>query len=215
MRTRTRVQLHSILLLVLIVKLSIPVCVDVPSDTEAVVGTAMKLTCIACMKREEVNAKTKVDWYYVSPENKTEHIFKFNEQHSEGIGEWKGRLMWNGSKDLQELSISILNVTMDDAGIYNCVVFRQFSFDFYSPSDTKYLQINLVVKEEASDDTTAIYSEIMMYVLLVFLTFWLLVEMVYCYRKISKSDEQAQDTATNYLAIPSENKENLGVPVTE
>lgn len=47
----------------------------------------------------------------------------------------------------------------------------------------------------ASDDPTAFYSEIMMYVLLVFLTFWLLVEMVYCYRKISKSDEQAQDTA--------------------
>lgn len=47
----------------------------------------------------------------------------------------------------------------------------------------------------ASEDTTALYSEIMMYVLLVFLTFWLLVEMVYCYRKISKSDEQAQDTA--------------------
>lgn len=47
----------------------------------------------------------------------------------------------------------------------------------------------------ASEDTTAIYSEIMMYVLLVFLTFWLLVEMVYCYRKISKSDDQAQDTA--------------------
>lgn len=46
-----------------------------------------------------------------------------------------------------------------------------------------------------SKDTAALYSEIMMYVLLVFLTFWLLVEMVYCYRKISKSDEQAQDTA--------------------
>lgn len=47
----------------------------------------------------------------------------------------------------------------------------------------------------ATKDLTAIYSEIMMYVLLVFLTFWLLVEMVYCYRKISKSDELAQDTA--------------------
>lgn len=47
----------------------------------------------------------------------------------------------------------------------------------------------------ASEDLTALYSEIMMYVLLVFLTFWLLVEMVYCYRKISKSDEQAQDSA--------------------
>jgi len=47
----------------------------------------------------------------------------------------------------------------------------------------------------ASQDIAALYSEIMMYVLLVFLTFWLLVEMIYCYRKISRSDEQAQDSA--------------------
>lgn len=47
----------------------------------------------------------------------------------------------------------------------------------------------------ASQDITALYSQIMMYVLLVFLTFWLLVEMIYCYRKISKSDDQAQDNA--------------------
>lgn len=53
----------------------------------------------------------------------------------------------------------------------------------------------LVLCSTASEDTTAFYSEILMYVLLVFLTFWLLVEMVYCYRKISKSDEQNQDTA--------------------
>lgn len=47
----------------------------------------------------------------------------------------------------------------------------------------------------ASEDPTALYSEITMYILLVFLTLWLLVEMIYCYRKISKSDEQAQDSA--------------------
>lgn len=47
----------------------------------------------------------------------------------------------------------------------------------------------------ASLDATALYSEITMYVLLVFLTSWLLVEMVYCYRKISRSDEQTQDAA--------------------
>ncbi|XP_052323166.1 sodium channel subunit beta-3 isoform X5 [Oncorhynchus keta] len=195
MRTRIRVIMYSLLLLVLVVQVSRPVCVDVPSETEAVVGNPMKLTCISCMKREE--------------------IYLFDGHPRELEGPWRGRLVWNGSKDLQELSISILNVTMNDTGTYNCVVFRQFEFDSYSHSVTKTLVINLVVREEASDDTTALYSEIMMYVLLVFLTCWLLVEMVYCYRKISKSDEQAQDTATNYLAIPSENKDNLGVPVTE
>lgn len=53
----------------------------------------------------------------------------------------------------------------------------------------------LCVCSTATGDAAALYSEIMMYVLLVCLTFWLLVEMVYCYRKISKSDEQALDTA--------------------
>lgn len=47
----------------------------------------------------------------------------------------------------------------------------------------------------ASPDPTALYSEITMYLLLVFLTSWLLVEMVYCYRKISRSDEQTPDAA--------------------
>lgn len=42
-----------------------PVCVDVPSETEAVLGTPMKLTCIACLRREEIKAKTRVDWYYM------------------------------------------------------------------------------------------------------------------------------------------------------
>ena len=41
-------------------------CVDVPSLTEAVLGKSMKLTCISCMKREEVKAKTRVDWYYMA-----------------------------------------------------------------------------------------------------------------------------------------------------
>lgn len=39
-------------------------CVDATSDTEAVLGSPMKLTCISCMKREEISAQTKVNWYY-------------------------------------------------------------------------------------------------------------------------------------------------------
>ena len=46
------------------------VCVDPNAQaqneiqTEAVVGNPMKLTCISCMKREEIEAVTKVNWYY-------------------------------------------------------------------------------------------------------------------------------------------------------
>ncbi|XP_019943580.1 sodium channel regulatory subunit beta-3 isoform X2 [Paralichthys olivaceus] len=174
-----------------------PVCVDVPSATEAVLGKSMMLTCIFCMKREEIKAKTRVDWYYM-PTNEKDipktHIYKYEKDvPSQLDGPFKGRLTWNGSYDLQEVSIEIHNVTYNDSGIYECHVVRDF--DYFTHSVYVVKNITLKVKEKASNEAAALYSEIMMYVLLVFLTLWLLVEMVYCYRKISNSDEQAQDTA--------------------
>lgn len=47
-----------------------PVCVEVLSETEAVLGESMKLTCIACLKREEIKAKTQVNWYYMPTKEK-------------------------------------------------------------------------------------------------------------------------------------------------
>lgn len=44
------------------------------------------------------------------------------------------------------------------------------------------------------DDFTSVLSGIMMYILLAFLTLWLLVEVVYCYRKISKAEEVTQES---------------------
>nr|XP_057936621.1 sodium channel subunit beta-3 isoform X4 [Doryrhamphus excisus]XP_057936622.1 sodium channel subunit beta-3 isoform X4 [Doryrhamphus excisus] len=175
----------------------------------------MKLTCISCMKREEVKAKTHVDWYYMPKveknqgENDKTLIYKYEvDLPVEVDGPFKGRLAWNGSQDLQDISISILNVTYNDSGVYECHVLREFEFGSFTPSAFMMKNITLKVKEEASLDTAALYSEVMMYVLLVFLTFWLLIEMVYCYRKISRSDMQTQDTATDYLAVPSEQKDN-------
>ncbi|XP_040901446.1 sodium channel subunit beta-3 isoform X2 [Toxotes jaculatrix] len=198
MVTQARGHLHTLILLTFVVHLSQPVCVDVPSATEAVLGKSMMLTCISCLKREEVKAKTLVNWYYRPKSDDTQktQIYKYeNMTPIELDGPFKGRVTWNGSQDLQDVSIEILNVTYNDSGIYECHVRREFEFSFFTPSVSIMKNITLTVKEKASDDTTALYSEIMMYVLLVFLTFWLLVEMVYCYRKISKSDEQAQDTA--------------------
>uniref|UniRef100_UPI0037E8CF06 sodium channel regulatory subunit beta-3 isoform X2 n=1 Tax=Semicossyphus pulcher TaxID=241346 RepID=UPI0037E8CF06 len=201
MLTQTRVHLQTLVLLILVVHLSQQVCVDVPSATEAVLGKPMKLTCISCLKREEIKAKTRVDWYYMPYKEKDmpldrTHIYKYEDDSAQEVdGPYKGRLTWNGSQDLQDVSIQIINVTYNDSGVYECHVYREFEFDFFTPSVFLIKDIKLKVKEQASRDTTALYSEIMMYVLLVFLTFWLLVEMVYCYRKISKSDEQAQDTA--------------------
>uniref|UniRef100_A0A3Q1H8V5 Sodium channel regulatory subunit beta-3 n=1 Tax=Acanthochromis polyacanthus TaxID=80966 RepID=A0A3Q1H8V5_9TELE len=222
MISQYRVQLQTLVLVIFVVHPSRPVCVDVPSETEAVLGKPMRLTCISCMKREEVKAKTRVDWYYMPKEadknitSERTHIYRYEDSNPVDLeGPFQGRLKWNGSQDLQDVSILIQNVSYNDSGLYECTVLREFEFGFFTPSFSKTKNIMLNVKEKATDDTTAIYSEIMMYVLLVFLTFWLLVEMVYCYRKISKSDEQAQDTATNYLAIPSEQKDNPAAPVTE
>ncbi|XP_049930417.1 sodium channel subunit beta-3 isoform X1 [Epinephelus moara] len=225
MVTHTRVHLQTLALLVFVVRLSRPVCVEVPSETDAVLGKPMKLTCISCMKREEIEAKTHVDWFFTPDKDNDKdqdnlpekiHIYKYDiDTPSDSDGPFKNRLTWNGSQDLQDISIQITNVTFNDSGTYECQIHREFKFDFFTPSITALKKIELKVKQQAANDPTALYSEIMMYVLLVFLTFWLLVEMVYCYRKISKSDEQAQDTATNYLAIPSEQKDNPAAPVTE
>ncbi|XP_026869456.1 sodium channel subunit beta-3 isoform X1 [Electrophorus electricus] len=215
MITQTRVLLHFLSLLIFAVRECRPVCVDAVSDTEAVLGRPMKLTCVSCMKREEISAETRVNWYYTGPDDDRQSIFLYDGRPRDLEGPWKGRLQWNGSKDLQDVSISIIKIRLNDSGRYECVVHRQFSFNLYTPSMEKRVEIKLVVKEKASTDSTAWYSEIMMYVLLVFLTFWLLVEMIYCYRKISKSDEQTQDSATDYLAIPSENKETPAPAVME
>ncbi|XP_037632309.1 sodium channel subunit beta-3 isoform X1 [Sebastes umbrosus] len=221
MVTQTRVHLQTLVLLFSVVHLSRPVCVDVPSETDAVQGYPMKLTCISCLKRDELKAKTRVDWYFMPntekdvPPDKT-HIYKYDVDRTVELdGPFKGRLTWNGSQDLQDLSIQIINVTFNDSGVFECHVVRTFEFDYFTPSFSVIRDIKLKVKEKATKDPAALYSEIMMYVLLVCLTLWLLIEMVYCYRKISKSDEQTQDTATNYLAIPSEQKDNPAAPVTE
>uniref|UniRef100_A0A8C3A379 Sodium channel regulatory subunit beta-3 n=1 Tax=Cyclopterus lumpus TaxID=8103 RepID=A0A8C3A379_CYCLU len=179
-----------------------PVCVDVPSETDAVLGKSMKLTCIYCMKRDEIKAKTRVNWYFKPNEEKGNSSNKTHVGPIELDGPFKGRLAWNGSQDLQDVSIQIINVTYNDSGIYECNVSREFEFDFFKPSAFLVKKIQLKVKAKATGNAAALYSEIMMYVLLVCLTFWLLVEMVYCYRKISQSDEQSA-TATEWVHIMS------------
>uniref|UniRef100_A0A8B9HRJ3 Sodium channel regulatory subunit beta-3 n=1 Tax=Astyanax mexicanus TaxID=7994 RepID=A0A8B9HRJ3_ASTMX len=124
-------------------------------ETEAVLGKPIKLTCISCMKREEIEAKTKVDWYFYNSTELREtvkklRIYEFNRSPPDEDGPWKGRLLWNGSKDLQDVSISITNVTLSDAGRYMCVVSRTFSFNLYTPTFTNSITINLVVREKAT-----------------------------------------------------------------
>ncbi|KAE8591925.1 hypothetical protein XENTR_v10018607 [Xenopus tropicalis] len=188
-------------LLFLMVVLCSPVCVEVPSGTDAVKGENMTLLCISCMKREEVAATT--------------NIYEYDGKPLESKSPLQGRLQWTGSKDLQDVSITILNVTTNDSGLFTCYVNRTLHFEAHRHLTQSKKSITLKVTEEAGEDFTSVLSEIMMYFLLAFLTFWLLVEVVYCYRKISKAEEVTQESVTDYLAIPSENKENCSVPVEE
>ncbi|XP_036006214.1 sodium channel subunit beta-3-like [Fundulus heteroclitus] len=184
MVTLHRVHLQTLLLLLFDVHLSRPVCVDVDSETEAVLGNSMKLMCISCLKREEVKVKTTVKWFFTPTDNRNNTyrqtlIYQYDNEVPESVdGHFNGRLVWNGSKDLQDVSILILNVSESDRGFYECNITRQFDFGDFNPTVGTQKNITLTVKEKASNDTAAIYSEIMMYVLLVFLTLWLLVEMV-------------------------------------
>uniref|UniRef100_A0A8C0IM54 Sodium channel regulatory subunit beta-3 n=1 Tax=Chelonoidis abingdonii TaxID=106734 RepID=A0A8C0IM54_CHEAB len=197
----------------------VAICVEVPSETEAVQGTHMKLLCISCMKREEVSASTVVEWFYKTERGKDElvciFIYEYRKVYHEFPSRFSGRLQWNGSKDMQDVSITVLNVTLNDSGIYTCNITREFDFEIHRPLFTSSRLIHLTVVEEAGEDFTSVISEIMMYILLVFLTLWLLIEMVYCYRKVSKAEETVQENATDYLAVPSENKDNCAVPVEE
>ncbi|XP_053125613.1 sodium channel subunit beta-3 [Hemicordylus capensis] len=214
MAVLTKVASASSLLLVLWVGVCFTVCVEVPSETKAVRGSEMKLRCISCMKREEVIANTLVEWYY-KEDGRDVLIYEYRNKEHELESRFRGRLHWNGSKDMQDVSISVVNLTLNDSGIYTCNITREFEFKIHQPVFTKSTVIHLTVVKEAGEDLTSVVSEIMMYLLLVFLTLWLLIEMVYCYRKVARAEEVAQENATDYLAIPSENKENCAVPVEE
>lgn len=82
-----------------------PVCVDVPSDTEAVMGASMKLTCIACLRREEIKSKTRVDWYYMPtkekgvPPNRTHvgssYVIQYEMVQADNFVNWHDNRAWS------------------------------------------------------------------------------------------------------------------------
>ncbi|XP_071763267.1 sodium channel, voltage-gated, type I, beta a [Centroberyx gerrardi] len=198
-------------------------CVEVDSDTEAEVDKGFKLGCISCKMRGEVPATASVDWSF-----KAKHEVEYTKIYSyeNEVGEvldWRfqDRLHWNGSKkttDLQDGSIYMLNVTYNDTGIYKCTFTRKLTFSSspaFHTTTIKNITINVV--PGITRGMASILSEVMMYVSIIGLQFWLVVEMVYCYRKIAAAGEEAlRESAAEYLAIASESKDNCaGVQVAE
>ncbi|KAL0984807.1 hypothetical protein UPYG_G00147170 [Umbra pygmaea] len=133
-------------------------CVEVDSDTDAVVNAGFKLGCIYCKMRAEVHATAIVDWYFKAPgETNFTHIYNYqymNEESSNTIKHFRDRLVWNGTKktkDLEDASIYILNVTWNDTGTYKCFVNRTLNFPsyIYTTNSTKFVQLNVVPQRKA------------------------------------------------------------------
>nr|XP_058924130.1 sodium channel subunit beta-3 isoform X3 [Kogia breviceps] len=143
------------LLLILWAGVCFPVCVEVPSETEAVQGNPMKLRCISCMKREDVEATTVVEWFYRPEGGKDFLIYEYRNGHQEVESPFQGRLQWNGSKDLQDVSITVLNVTLNDSGLYTCNVSREFEFEAHRPfvKTTRLIPLRVTEEERLGDDS--------------------------------------------------------------
>ncbi|XP_054620705.1 sodium channel, voltage-gated, type I, beta b [Dunckerocampus dactyliophorus] len=198
-------------------------CAEVDSDTEAVAGKGFKLGCISCKRRSEVKAAATVEWYFQAEgEVDFVQIYTYNEGGASIENEhFVDRLDWNGSKtsnDIQDASIYLLNVTFNDSGTYRCFFNRILSFENYEYTTVISKVVRLTVVAKATRGTASIVSEVMMYVSIIGLQVWLLIEMIYCYRKIAAAGEEALREAANaeYLAIASESKDNCaGVQVGE
>ncbi|KAK2844946.1 hypothetical protein Q5P01_011605 [Channa striata] len=189
-------------------------CVEVDSDTEAVANQGFKLGCISCKMRGEVDARASVTWHFkAADETEFTPLYTYeNEVGNISDPRFYERLDWNGSKntkDLQDGSIYILNVTFKDTGTYHCVFKRVFTYSNYEyqTSPNKTIVVNVVPR--LTRGLASILSEVMMYVSIIGLQLWLVVEMIYCYRKISAAGEEAlRESAAEYLAIASESKDN-------
>ncbi|CAL9690774.1 unnamed protein product [Knipowitschia caucasica] len=199
-------------------------CAEVDSDTEAVAGKGFKLGCISCKRRSEVRGSATVEWYF-RPKGEADFVHIYSYTDDGGTVEhdhFMDRVDWNGSKrsmDIQDASIYLLNVTFNDSGTYRCFLNRILSYDNdfeFNIVISKVVHLTVVAK--ATRGTASIVSEVMMYVSIIGLQVWLLIEMIYCYRKIAAAGEEALREAANaeYLAIASESKDNMaGVQVGE
>lgn len=75
-------------------------------------------------------------------------IYEYRKSNHEFPSRFSGRIQWNGSKDMQDVSITVLNVTLNDSGIYTCNITREFEFEIHRPLFQSSRLIHLTVVEE-------------------------------------------------------------------
>ncbi|XP_070822672.1 sodium channel regulatory subunit beta-1 [Chaetodon trifascialis] len=168
-------------------------CAEVDSLTEAVAGGGFLLGCISCKRREEVSARATVDWHF-KPLGQEEfrHIFHYDHPSADVLHEdFSNRVEWYGTQnsDIQTGAIYIHNITFNDTGTYRCTIHRTLFLTLYDEHVTVQKEVELSVVPVANRQLTAVISEIVMYVLIVLLQLWLIVILVYCYKKISEEHE--------------------------
>ncbi|XP_075962784.1 sodium channel regulatory subunit beta-1 [Anarhichas minor] len=168
-------------------------CAEVDSLTEAVAGEGFLLGCISCKIREEVSARSTVDWHFKPlGEEEFRHIFHYDHPSAEILHEdFSDRLEWHGTKtrDIQIGAIYIHNVIFNDTGTYRCTIKRTLFLPQYDQLVAVVKEVELNVVAVANRELTVVIAEIMMYVLIVVLQLWLVVVLVYCYKKISEEHE--------------------------
>ncbi|XP_041799110.1 sodium channel subunit beta-1 [Chelmon rostratus] len=168
-------------------------CAEVDSLTEAVAGGGFLMRCISCKRREEVSARATVDWHFKPlGEEEFRHIFHYDHPTADILHEdFSDRLEWHGTQnsDIQTGTIYIHNIRFNDTGTYRCTVHRTLLLSLYDEHVTVEKEVELNVVAVANQELTAVISEIVMYVLIVVLQLWLIVVLVYCYKKISEEHE--------------------------
>lgn len=87
-------------------------------------------------------------------------IYEYRNGHQEVESPFQGRLQWNGSKDLQDVSITVLNVTLNDSGLYTCNVSREFEFEAHRPFVKTTRLIPLRVTEEGKPEACHLFREV-------------------------------------------------------
>ncbi|KAG7276575.1 hypothetical protein CRUP_019625 [Coryphaenoides rupestris] len=168
-------------------------CAEVDSLTEAVEGKGFLLGCISCKKREEVPAEAVVDWFFrPQGHDNYSHIFQYEHPTARSLHPgFDGRVAWRGTQDpdVQIGAIFISNLTANDSGTYRCRFQRTLFLSLYKQQAIVEKEVELQVLAEAQREVTAVVAEILMYVLIVVLQLWLILVLVYCYKKISAEQE--------------------------